>query len=63
MLPSAVVSSEPVSEAESSFGSFDLGPELVRQLRVELESERRQNKNLVAKLQRATKLNEQLVRA
>eukprot|EP00962_Isochrysis_galbana_P020009 scaffold5843_cov125-Isochrysis_galbana.AAC.9 len=63
MLPSAVDSSEPVSEAESSSGSFDLGPELVRQLRLDLEAERRQNKNLVAKLKRATKLNEQLVRA
>jgi hypothetical protein len=59
----AVDSSEPASEAESSSGSFDLGPELVRQLRLELEAEKRQNKNLVAKLKRATKLNEQLVRA
>ena len=56
-------SSEPVSETESGCESADpLAPETVRMLRLELEGERRQNKQLQAKLKRAAKLNEQLVR-
>jgi len=49
-----------VSELDSSSESL-LGTEVVK-LRVDLETEKRQNKHLVAKLQRATKLNESLVR-
>ncbi|EOD34520.1 hypothetical protein EMIHUDRAFT_228473 [Emiliania huxleyi CCMP1516] len=55
-------SSEPVSETESGCESADpIAPETVRMLRLELEGERRQNKQWQAKLKRAAKLNEQLV--